>query len=95
MEYLEQLHNEHNTFPFLPENASPPNSKPKRYVIHFRNSKQAISNGLKLITIFGSIRFRQSDLNKYEIKQNPNLKKGIYDWPNIGKTLEKSWELKV
>lgn len=54
--YPTELHNLHNELPFLPENKIPPGSKiPKliatfdkksRYIIHYRNLKQAMTHGL-------------------------------------------------
>lgn len=54
--YPDSLHHLHNDLPFLPENGIPPGSKVtklmatlgprKNYIIHYRNLKQAIANGL-------------------------------------------------
>lgn len=68
--YPKQLHDNHNDFPFLPENKCPPNSKVKKlittleskfnYVVHYRNLKQAIANGLKVKKVHRILRFSQS-----------------------------------
>ena len=68
--YPEELHDKHSEFPFLPQNDYPPNSKvvkllttlstKKNYVVHYRNLKQAIANGLNVIKIHRIIRFAQS-----------------------------------
>ncbi len=68
--YPKQLHDNHNDFPFLPENKCPPNSKVKKllttleskfnYVVHYRNLKQAIVNGLKVKKVHRILRFSQS-----------------------------------
>lgn len=64
IEYPEHLHEDHNDLPFLPNNNIPPGSKVKKlmatleeknnYIIHYRNLKQAIANGLivKKVYIF-------------------------------------------
>lgn len=54
--YPQHLHNKHNDLPFLPNNTIPPDSKIQKlmvtfdrkehYIVHYRNLKQAIANGL-------------------------------------------------
>jgi len=54
--YPDNLHDAHNDLPFLPRNAVPPGSKvnklmdtlerKERYIVHYRNLKQVIANGL-------------------------------------------------
>jgi len=54
--YPVELHDQHNDFPFLPQNGKPAGSKVKKlmatfkskknYVLHYRNLQQAIKNGL-------------------------------------------------
>lgn len=54
--YPDALHDAHNDLPFLPRNAVPPGSKvgklmatlerKEHYIVHYRNLKQAIANGL-------------------------------------------------
>ncbi|KAL4092443.1 hypothetical protein QTP88_026944 [Uroleucon formosanum] len=68
--YPNRLHQYHSDFPFLPENKCPPNSKVKKllttleskfnYVVHYRNLKQAIANGLKVKKVHRILRFSQS-----------------------------------
>lgn len=70
IEYPKHLHKNHNDFPFLPFNECPPNSKVKKllttlsskknYIIHYKNLKQAIANGIKVTKIHRAIRFSQS-----------------------------------
>ena len=55
--YPKSLHEKHNDLPFLAENICVPDSKQsklicnlnkkEKYVIHYRNLKQAVKNGLK------------------------------------------------
>ncbi|KAE9522580.1 hypothetical protein AGLY_017002 [Aphis glycines] len=69
VDYPKNLHKTHNDFPFLPLNECPPNSKVKKllttllpkknYIVHYKNLKQAISHGLKLVKIHRAIRFSQ------------------------------------
>ena len=54
--YPKDLHDKHNDLPFLPENLIPTGSveyklmatldHKKKYIIHYKNLKQAIANGL-------------------------------------------------
>ena len=70
IEYPKKLHKIHNELPFLPENNYPPNSNVKKllttffpkknYVVHYRNLKQAINNGLQVTKVYKIIRFTQS-----------------------------------
>ncbi|XP_060855504.1 uncharacterized protein LOC132933207 [Metopolophium dirhodum] len=70
IEYPKHLNKYHNDFPFLPFNECPPNSKvekllttlspKKNYIVHYKNLKQAISHGLKVVKIHRAIRFSQS-----------------------------------
>ncbi|KAE9521636.1 hypothetical protein AGLY_017932 [Aphis glycines] len=67
VDYPKNLHKTHNDFPFLPLNEYPPNSNVKKllttllpkknYIVHYKNLKQAISHGLKLVKIHRAIRF--------------------------------------
>ncbi|XP_050062931.1 uncharacterized protein LOC126552279 [Aphis gossypii] len=69
VDYPKNLHKTHNDFPFLPLNECPPNSNVKKllttllpkknYIVHYKNLKQAISHGLKLVKIHRAIRFSQ------------------------------------
>jgi len=70
IEYPKYLHKLHNDFPFLPYNECPPNSKvkkllttllpKKKYIVHYKNLKQAICNGVKVTKIHRIISFSQS-----------------------------------
>lgn len=61
IEYSRALHDKHNDLPFLCERDIPPGGKhpkllntlfdKKNYTIHYRNLKQALKHGLKLIRI--------------------------------------------
>lgn len=69
-DYSKCLHKFHNDFPFLLENSYPPQSKVRKllttltpkinYVVHFKNLKQAIANGINVIKVHRIIRFKQS-----------------------------------
>ena len=58
IEYPKQLHDDHNDLPFLPISSVPHGSKIRklmatlesreRYIVHYRNLKQAMANGLKV-----------------------------------------------
>lgn len=86
MEYPHALHDKHNDLPFLPENRVPPTSKFKNtklltslldkthYVLHYRNLKQALQHGLKLIRIHRVLHFTQSPWLKKYIDLNTNLR---------------------
>lgn len=70
IEYPKYLHKLHNDFPFLPNNECPPNSEvkkllttllpKKKYIVHYKNLKQAICNGVKVTNIHRIISFSQS-----------------------------------
>ena len=69
VDYPKNLHKTHNDLPFLPLNECPPNCNVKKllttllpkknYIVHYKNLKQAISHGLKLVKIHRAIRFSQ------------------------------------
>lgn len=111
VEYPVALHDKHNDLPFLPENLVPPTSKFKnkklianlsdkqRYVIHYRNLKQALRNGLKIIRIHRVLEFKQSnwlqkyiDLNTcYRQQATDDFNKDFFKLMNnsiFGKTME-------
>ncbi|VVC34346.1 Hypothetical protein CINCED_3A024149 [Cinara cedri] len=100
IEYPEYLHVEHNDLPFLPNNGVPPGSKVKKlmatldektnYIIHYRNSKQAMANGLIVKKVHTVLEFRQSpwlvkyiDLNtKMREKATNKFEKDFYKLMN-------------
>lgn len=87
VEYPAHLHDKHNDLPFLSENIPPPNAKIRntklianlynksKYVVHYRNLKQCIRNGLKVQRIHRILSFQQSDWLKKYIDLNTNLRK--------------------
>ncbi|XP_064215761.1 uncharacterized protein LOC135265262 [Tribolium castaneum] len=82
--YPHHLHNSHNDMPFLPENLIPPNGKCAKlipnlcaktnYIIHYRNLKQALQNGLELTKIHRVLKFNQSSWLKPYIDLNTKLR---------------------
>ena len=82
VEYPEELHNEHNDFPFLCEKMEikkveklvPNLSDKKKYVVHIRAFDQALKHGLKLEKVHRLIEFDQQPWLKPYIDFNTNLR---------------------
>lgn len=82
--YPENLHTEHNDFPFCPEKCLPPGGKNKKlipnlydkyhYVIHYTHLKTCIRHGLILKKIHRAIVFKQSNFLKKYIDLNTHLR---------------------
>ena len=91
VQYLEQLHELHNDLPFLPERmkiekieklAANLHDKTE-YVIHIRNSKQALNHGLIFKKVNKVIKINQNALLKVDVDMNTDLRKKIKN--NFGK----------
>lgn len=76
LDYPSEIHDSHNDLPFCPEHLKPPQSNQekllatlfpkKKYVIHYRALKQALSHGVRLTKMHKILKFKQSsyiDLN--------------------------------
>nr|CAH7717033.1 unnamed protein product [Callosobruchus chinensis] len=84
LEYPDSLHESHKDFPFCAEHYIPPKSKlPKLagtlhqkndYILHYRNLKQAMANGLVLKKIHKILKFKQSSWLKPYIDLNSRLR---------------------
>lgn len=84
LKYPENLHIEHNDFPFCPEKFLPPGGKNKKlipnlydkyhYVIHYIHLKKCIQHGLILKRIHRAIVFKQSCFLRQYIDINTQLR---------------------
>ena len=83
LEYLENLHDLHNDYPFCPERVECKNGVEKlipnlrnktKYVIHYKNLIQCLKAGLKLKKIHRGIKFIESEWMKPYIEMNTNLR---------------------
>ena len=83
MEFLKELHENHNELPFLAERMQigsgqklVPNLKDKKeYVVQIKALNQALKQGLKLKKVHRVIEFRQSKWIKAYIMLNTRLRK--------------------
>ncbi|XP_060863417.1 uncharacterized protein LOC132939980 [Metopolophium dirhodum] len=83
--YPDNLHDKHNDLPFLPQNTVPPGSKvnklmatlerKERYIVHYRNLKQAIANGLIVGKVHRVLEFQQSAWLADYINLNTEMRK--------------------
>lgn len=83
--YPENIHDAQADFPMCPEQAVPPNGKvskllttlnnKERYVMHYRNLKQALKHGIELKKIHRILKFNQSQWLKPYIDLNTELRK--------------------
>ena len=82
LEYPDKLHDVHADFPFCPDFLNPKQSKllatllpKKKTVIHYRNLRQALQHGLKLVEIRRILQFRQEPWLKMYIDFNIEYRK--------------------
>ena len=107
LEYPKELHDLHNEYPLAPEKRTIgkvdkliPNLNDKtKYVLHHKNLKQYLSQGLRLIKIHKGVTFEEKDFMKKYIDLNTNMRtKGTTDFEKdfyklmnnsvFGKTME-------
>jgi len=84
LKYPQHLHDAHNDLPFCPEKRTSPMGKEEklmatlwdkeRYIIHYRNLKQAIKHGVVLGEIHRILKFKQAAWLKPYIELNNDLR---------------------
>ena len=83
IEYPENLHDQHNDYPFCPEKVKCKNGveklipnlrDKKKYVLHYKNLIQCLDMGLKVTHIHRGIKFVESEWMKPYIDKNTNLR---------------------
>ena len=83
IEYPENLHDQHNDYPFCPEKVKCKNGveklipnlrNKKKYVLHYKNLIQCLDMGLKVTRIHRGIKFVESEWMKPYIDKNTNLR---------------------
>ncbi|KAK5644551.1 hypothetical protein RI129_005851 [Pyrocoelia pectoralis] len=84
LDYPTELHESHSDLPLAPEHMAPPGSKLKKllltlyskrnYVLHYRNLKVYLEQGLKLVKVNQVLRFKQSPWLKKYIDLNTMLR---------------------
>ena len=82
LEYPKELHDLHNDYPLAPEQIEvnkvekliPNLWNKKNYVIHYKNLKQYLKLGLKIINIHRGIKFEESEWLKKYIALNTDLR---------------------
>ncbi|KAE9521340.1 hypothetical protein AGLY_018262 [Aphis glycines] len=96
--YPQNLHDEHNDLPFLPQNSIPKGSKmnklmatfktKKNYIVHYRSLQQAIANGLIVEKVNRVLQFNQSAWLADYINLNTEMRKKALNDFEKGKTME-------
>ena len=83
LEYPDELHDNHNDYPFCPERVKCKNGVEKlipnlrnktKYVIHYKNLIQCLKSGMKLKKIHRGIKFVESEWMKPYIEMNTKLR---------------------